>query len=158
MKKILALVMMICMLCGVAMAEEQAGDFIVMDMLGLKIWLPAGMNAVEIPEEQAAAGRLLGYEADDHTAYFVVDAVNAGEMTPDQMLANVQASDPEGNAQMVQVNGLTVVIYKNTAADCYTAALVDTNNNIIMFSMGPAADADAAAVFEYVINTLQIAE
>ena len=158
MKKVLALVMMICMLCGVAMAEEQAGDFIVMDMLGLKIWLPAGMNAVEIPEEQAAAGRLLGYEADDHTAYFVVDAVNAGEMTPDQMLANVQASDPEGNSQMVQVNGLTVVVYKNTAADCYTGALVDTNNNIIMFSMGPASDADAATVFEYVINTLQIAE
>ena len=71
MKKILALVMMLCLLCSAAMAEEVtwadiepqlaenglSGDFVVLDQLGLKVWLPTGMNAAAVSEEDAGCDR-----------------------------------------------------------------------------------------------------
>lgn len=69
MKKILALVMMLCLLCGAAMAEEVtwadiepqlaenglSGDFVVLDQLGLKVWLPTGMNAAAVSKRMLPA-------------------------------------------------------------------------------------------------------
>ena len=172
MKKVLALVMMLCMLCSVAMAEELTwadvepqlaengltGDYAVLDQLGLKIWLPTGLNPVAVSEEDAAAGRLAAYAADDQSAYFIVDAVNMGEMTIDQLLENVSNNESVTDAQMTVSNGLTVVSYKNTAADCWTGALVDTNSNIIMFSMGPASEEGSELVFYFIMASLQPAE
>ena len=172
MKKILALVMALCLLCSVAMASEVTwadiepqlvengltGDYVVLDQLGLKIWLPTGLNAVAVSDEDAAAGRLAAYTADDQSAYLVVDAVNMGEMTIDQLLANVSSSDTVAEAEMLKTNGLTVVSYKNTAADCLTAALVDTNSNIIMFTMGPASAEGSELVFYFIMASLQPAE
>ena len=167
MKKILALVMMLCLLCGVAMAEEQAeadvenelsGDYVVFDQLGLQIWLPEGLNAAEVSEEDAASGRLAAYVADDQTAYFTVDAVNAGEMTIDQLYENVTNDANSTDVEVLDCNGLTVVSCRNNQTDCFTGALVDTNSNIIMFSMGPASSEGADAVFYYVMASLQAAE
>ena len=149
MKKILALVMMLCLLCGVAMAEEQAetdvenelsGDYVVFDQLGLQIWLPEGLNAAEVSEEDAASGRLAAYVADDQSAENVTNDANSTEV------------------EVLDCNGLTVVTCRNNQADCFTGALVDTNSNIIMFSMGPASSEGADAVFYYVMASLQAAE
>ena len=172
MKKILALVMMLCLLCGAAMAEEVtwadiepqlaenglSGDFVVLDQLGLKVWLPTGMNAAAVSEEDAASGRVAAFAPDDGSAYFVVDAVNMGEMTIDQLLANVSNNETVTDAEIVVNNGLSVVSYKNTASDCLTAALVDTNSNVIMFTMGPASAEGAAMVFYFIMSSLQPAE
>ena len=172
MKKILALVMMLCMLCSVAMAEQLTwadiepqlgdmgleGEFVVLDQLGLKIWLPSALNAAAVSDEDAANGRLAAYAADDQSAYFIVDAVNVGEMTIDQMFENVSNNESVTDAQMVHSNGLSIVSYKNTAADCLTGALVDTNSNIIMFSMGPASTDGADMVFYFIMMSLQPAE
>ena len=172
MKKFLALVMMLCLLCCTAMAEEMTwadiepqlgdmgltGDFVVLDQLGLKIWLPSQLTAAAVSEEDAANGRLAAYAADDQSAYFIVDAVNMGEMTIDQLLANVSASESVANAQVMNTNGLTVVSYQNTAADCWTGALVDTNSNVIMFSMGPASAEGSDMVFSFIMLSLQPAE
>lgn len=172
MKKILALVMMLCLLCGVAMAEEVtwadiepqlaenglSGEFVVLEQLGLKIWLPTGLNAAAVSEEDAASGRLAAFAADDGSAYFVVDAINMGEMTIDQLLENTKQNEAVTDAEMVINNGLSVVSYKNTAADCLTAALVDTNSNIIMFTMGPASSEGSEVVFYFIMSSLQPAQ
>lgn len=172
MKKILALVVMLYLLCGAAMADELtwadiepqlaenglSGDYVVLDQLGLKVWLPTGLNAAAVSEQDAASGRLAAYAADDQSAYFIVDAVNMGEMTIDQLLENVSNSETATDAEMVITNGLSVVSYKNTAADCLTAALVDSNSNIIMFSMGPASTEGADMVFYFIMSSLQAAQ
>ena len=169
MKKIFALVMMLCLLCGAAMAEELTwadvepqlaengltGDYVVLEQLGLKIWLPAGLNAAEVSEEDAASGRLAAYVADDNSAYFTVDAINAGETTLDALFEKVSSNETCTDAEMITSNGLSIISYKNTAADCLTAALVDTNSNIIMFSMGPASADGADVVFYFIMASLQ---
>ena len=62
------------------------------------------------------------------------------------------------NAEMMNSNGLSVISYQNTAADCWTGALVDTNSNIIMFSMGPASTEGADLVYSFIMASLQPAE
>ena len=105
MKKLFALVLMLCMLCTVAVAENASemnwtdveptlteqgltGDFAVLDQLGLKVWLPEGLNAVEVSEADAAAGRLALFTDAENTAYLAVDAVNIEGMTIDQYYAS----------------------------------------------------------------------
>ncbi len=172
MKKILAFVMVLCLLCVTAVAEELTwadiepqlaengltGDYVVLEQLGLKIWLPAGLNPAEVSEEDAAGGRLALFIAEDQSAYLAVDAINVGETTIDQLFEQVSSNETVTNAEMMNSNGLSVISYQNTAADCWTGALVDTNSNIIMFSMGPASTEGADLVYSFIMASLQPAE
>jgi hypothetical protein len=175
MKKLLALVMMLCLLCTAAVAENASeitwsdveatlteqgltGEFAVLDQLGLKIWLPNGLDAVEVSEADAAAGRLALFTDADHTAYLAVDAVHADGMTLDQYYENVLAAEGVSDVEMVTANGLSAVIYKSEAMDFWCASLVDTNSNIITFVMGPASEDGSQIVFSVIVASLQAAE
>ena len=175
MKKLLALVMMLCMLCTAAVAENASeitwsdveatlteqgltGEFAVLDQLGLKIWLPNGLDAVEVSEADAAAGRLALFTDADHTAYLAVDAIHVDGMTLDQYYESALAAEGVSDVEMVTANGLSAVIYKSEAMDFWSASLVDTNSNIITFVMGPASEDGSQIVFSVIVASLQTAE
>ena len=175
MKKILALVTMLCLLCCAAMAEDTStmnwsdiepqlpdmgltGEFAVLEQLGLKIWLPTGLNAAEVSEEDAAAGRLALFMADDQSAYLAVDAVNVEGMTLDQLFENAKANAALTDTEMITVNGLNAVIYQSTEGNFWSASLVDTNCNVINFVMGPASEEGSQMVFSIIMASLQPAE
>jgi len=175
MKKLLALVMMLCLLCTAAVAENASeitwsdveatlteqgltGEFAVLDQLGLKIWLPNGLDAVEVSEADAAAGRLALFTDADHTAYLAVDAIHVDGMTLDQYYENALAAEGVSDVEMVTANGLSAVIYKSEAMDFWSASLVDTNSNIITFVMGPASEDGSQIVFSVIVASLQAAE
>ena len=101
MKKILAILMALCMFCGVAMAEaatelnwdeiapiiEQsgiAGDFVTFDEMGLSIWIPSDLSSVEPSEEDVANGRYALYIDNDQECYLAVYVINVEGMTLDQ--------------------------------------------------------------------------
>ena len=175
MKKLFALVLMLCMLCTVAVAENASemnwtdveptlteqgltGDFAVLDQLGLKVWLPEGLNAVEVSEADAAAGRLALFTDAENTAYLAVDAVNIEGMTIDQYYENAKATEGLSDVEMITVNGLNAVVYKSETMNFWSASLVDTNSNIINFVMGPASEEGSKLVFSIILASLQIAE
>ena len=175
MKKLFALVLMLCMLCTAAVAENASemnwtdveptlteqgltGDFAVLDQLGLKVWLPEGLNAVEVSEADAAAGRLALFTDADQTAYLAVDAMNVEGMTIDQYYENAKATEGLSDVEMITVNGLNAVVYKSETMNFWSASLVDTNSNIINFVMGPASEEGSKLVFSIILASLQIAE
>ena len=175
MKKLFALVMMLCLLCTAAVAEDAStmnwtdieptlaaqgltGDFLVPDYWGLKVWLPEGLNAVEVSEADAAAGRLALFTDADQTAYLAVDAMNVEGMTIDQYYENAKATEGLSDVEMITVNGLNAVVYKSETMNFWSASLVDTNSNIINFVMGPASEEGSQLVFSIILASLQIAE
>ncbi len=175
MKKLLALVMMLCMLCTAAVAENASeitwsdveatlteqgltGEFAVLDQLGLKIWLPNGLDAAEVSEADAAAGRLALFTDAENTAYLAVDALHVEGMTLDQYYENALAAEGVSDVEMVTANGLSAVIYKSEAMDFWSASLVDTNSNIINFVMGPASEEGSQIVFSVIVASIQPAE
>lgn len=175
MKKLFALVLMLCLLCTAAIAEDAStmnwtdieptlaaqgltGEFVVFDQLGLKVWLPEGLNAVEVSEADAAAGRLALFTDAENTAYLAVDAMNVEGMTLDQYYENAKATEGLSDVEMVTVNDLNAVVYKSESANFWSASLVDTNSNIINFVMGPASEDGSQIVFSVILASLQPAE
>ena len=130
---------------------ELSGDFFAMEQLGLAIWLPEGMEELEVSEEDAAAGRLC-VVADD-TCAFIVDAIHVDGMTLDQAYENAVASgmiEPE----IVNVNGLDALSYKNAEINAGCIVLVDTNCNMIIFSFTPIEGEEAELVFSLIMSSL----
>ena len=163
------------MLCTAAVAENASemnwsdveptlteqgltGGFAVLDQLGLKVWLPNGLNAVEVSEADAAAGRLALFTDADNTAYLAVDALHVDGMTLDQYYENAKVSEGVSDVEMITANGLNAVVYKSDAQDFWSASLVDTNSNIINFVMGPASEEGSQIVFSVIVASIQPAE
>jgi len=180
MKKIVALALMLCMLCGcAAMAEDMeqllalswdeltpylsdmglVGDFDALDLIGLKLFIPTSLVKAEVSEADAQAGRLAAYaSAAGDNGFLVVDAVNLGELTVDQWFEMVNSNEAMSDVRMDNMNGLTVVMYKNVVSDLWVCSLVDTNSNIITFSMGPASEDGSEFVFNLLMKSLQAIE
>ena len=132
-------------------AFELSGDFVALEDLGLAIWLPDGMEATEVSDEDAAAGRLCLLT--DGSCALVIDAVHVDGMTLDQALENATDNgmfEPE----IVNVNGLDVVSYKNEAISAGCIVLVDTNSNMIIFSFTPIEGEIAEIAFGVIMSSL----
>ena len=171
MKKLISVLLLACMLVMpfAAMAEapvitwdevgaaaveayELSGDFVALEELGLTIWVPADLDFAEVSEEDAAAGRLC-LLTDGSTCALTVDAVHVDGMTLDQALENAKASgmfEPE----IVNVNGLSALSYKNEAINAGCVVLVDTNSNMIIFSFTPIEGEAAQIAFTVIMSSL----
>lgn len=127
------------------------GDFVALEEMGLAFWLPAGMQYVEPSEEDAAAGRYAIF-ADDECA-FVIDTVNVEGMTLDQAYENAVASgmfEPE----IVKINGIDALTYKNEAINGGCVVLVDTNCNMIIFTFTPIEGENAEYAYAVISSSI----
>ena len=57
--------------------------------------------------------------------------------------------------ELIHMNGLDAVVYKDAGNDLWSATLVDTNSNLINFIMGPASEEGCKDVFAIIIASLQ---
>ena len=123
-----------------------SGGFYSIEEMGLKIWLPDELNSVEVSEEDAAAGRYAVLTDADQSCALFIDAVNVEGMTLDQAYNNAVANgmtEPE----IVNVNGIDTLSYKDEANNTAAVVLVDTNCNMIIFSFLPINVEGAELVF-----------
>ena len=172
MKKLFALMLTLCLLCGcAALAEESTitwadvaetveasgmtGDFHLLEGPGLAFWLPSALAEIEVDEESAAAGRMALFMAEDQSAYFAVDAVNVPDMTLAQFYENAQAAEAAEEVEMLNVNGLDGVVYRDATNDLWSFSLVDTNCNVINFIMGPSSEDGSKEVFSIILASIQ---
>ena len=168
MKKLIAILTLLCVMLmpfavtaeavtwaevGGALVEklDLAGDFVALKEMGLALWLPEGMEAYEPSEEDAAAGRYLIFT--DGECTLTIDAVNVEGMTLDQAKENAVANgmfEPE----IVNINGLDVLAYKDEANNAGVLVLVDTNCNLIIFSFTPIDSEEAEIAFGVISSSL----
>ena len=167
MKKLIALLMLVCIaLMPAALAESITweevggaaveangleGEFYSLDDMGLLIWLPSSLTAMEVSEEDAAAGRYALYMDEETGAYVAIDAVHVDDMTLDQALANATANGME-EPEIVNINGIDAVTYADPANNMGSIVLVDTNCNMIIFSFSPI-DSDEAKLAYGIIGS-----
>ena len=159
MKKLFALMLALCLMIGVAMAEEDLmqGEMFAMDTIGLQMFIPTGFVVDENATTDDGSQLLYAWKSeDDSGAFLKISAANMGEMTLDGFLEIVQAQiDPEAEIITLE-SGLNVIMFTNDAEGTVCAALVDTNSNIIGFEMGPTAEQREVVivVFAMLIATL----
>ena len=163
MKKMIALLTLLCValapfavtaenvitwddVSAVVEASGLGGDFYALDELGLAIWLPDGLEFVEVSEEDAAEGYLYVATDDEETCLFTIDAVNVEGITLDGVLESAVAAgmfEPE----IGTINGLSAVSYKDEANNAGCIVLVDTNCNVITFTFMPIDAENAELLF-----------
>ncbi len=137
----------------VAEAAEIEGDFYALEDLGLAIWLPAGLEFVDVSEEDAAEGFLYMATDAEETCLLTVDAVNVEGITLEGVLEAAAAEGMVG-PEIVNINGISAVSYKDEANSAGCVVLVDDNCNVITFTLMPIDDEDAELAFGLIMSSL----
>ncbi len=170
MKKLTALLMLVCitLMPFASLAEtitweevgmpfaaqsELEGDFVALNEMGLAIWIPSDLVYVEPSAEDAAAGRYAIFIDNDQECALVIDAVYVEGMTLDQAYENAVASGMK-EPEIVNVNGLDTLSYINEALNCASLVLVDTNCNMIIFTLSPIDNDIAKIAFTVISSSL----
>lgn len=172
MKKLFAIVLSLCLLCAVALAEENVtelnwedfqeaaaqieGDFYQVGDLPLRMFIPAIFSEMEVTEEQQAQGVLAILSVPDDSARVAVSRFELGDMDLDTYEQELIKEGAEELA-IVSVNGLPAVNYDLTMNDVKTTnlAFITDDNAILTFSFGPMSDEGFAAVAMVMVASIQ---
>jgi len=170
MKKLFALMLALClMLCSAALAdnsitwEEVAptlegagieGQFYTFEQIAVKIWIPNGMSATELPNEN-----YIGYfAAEDGDAVAVMYADVEIKNLDDY--AVFVAENGGANVETGTVNGLPCITYEFTsdAGLCQVCSFTTEAGYILEVAVGPLPDDNAKMGAGFVLASIQAAE
>ena len=134
-----------------------AGDFVTMEEIALKLYIPAAFEQVELTDEDREAG-YIAYFAMGEDMGIGIQYVDAGGMSLEEY-AQLLTEDGVECTNAV-VNGLTALAYSFTEDDRETAVLAFSTEKgyILEISFVPANDKGFAAVATVVMASVQAAE
>ncbi len=157
MKKIVALMMALCMMvcCGIAAADAEVnwedfaglaeqlelnGEWVANEEWNAGFYLPAGFVEGEMTDEYAEQGVLAYFYSEDGSVQFVIMSIDLPEGATDAA-SFVDALHVLGyeDAEVVIVNGYEMVTYTNTDADQLTAISVYDDGTGMAFAFSPAS-------------------
>jgi len=123
MKRILCVLLMLCLLAPAALAEEAAslnwetvvpvleagnvtGQFYTFDEIAVKIWLPDGMLPVELTEEDREKGYIGYFMPEDESAQMAVMYVDIKGMSLEEYAQELASDSRFTDIEQGTVNGL----------------------------------------------------
>lgn len=164
MKKLVSLVLVaVMMMCAVpafatettvvnwADLQEQGaetiarGEFVVFDEIAVKMWVPAGLNAVELTDEDKESGYIAYFMPEDESAALAVMYVDANGMT----LEEYKALLPDTGATEIEdviVNGMPAITYVLEENDTVCISFATEAGYIFEVSGAPKSDEGFSAV------------
>lgn len=179
MKKLTALLLTLCMLltAGFALAEEATlpeikwsdvestiteagwkGNFVTLDEVAVKVWVPSVMSAVELTDEDRETGYIAYYATADQSAAMSVMYVDLDGMDLDAYAEELTKLEDVAEIQQGILNGLNALTY--TLPDTNTACITFTTEAgyVLEFAFAPMNDEGFAAVATVVMASIQAAE
>ena len=170
MKKLFALMLALCLLCGcAALAENEitweqvapmleangiTGDWATFEEIAVKIFVPAGLNAVELSDEDKASGYIGYFEAEDGEAISVM-YVDMNGMDLESYAAQV-AEEGGTEIETGTVNGLPCLSYEINGNIC--CSFTTQMGYILEVAVGPLADDTAKLGASAILASIQAAE
>ncbi len=169
MKKLFALILALCMLCGcTALADNEisweqvapmleaagvTGEFHTFDEIAVKVFVPDGMVAAELPDEN-----YIGYFTDEAgTSAIAVLYVNVEGMDLDAY-AEALANQFGAAAEKGTVNGLPCVTYEIAENKTMNIAFTTEAGYILEVVVGPIEDDASRTGGSIVLASVQAAE
>ena len=170
MKKLFALLLTLCLLCGcTALADNEitweqvapvleesgiTGEFVTFDEIAVKLFVPAGMTAVELSDEDKANGYIGYFTAEDGDAIAVMYVDSDGMSLEDY--AAVVAENGGTEIETGTVNGLPCISYEYGENMC--CSFTTQMGYILEVTVGPLADETAKLGASAVLASIQAAE
>lgn len=176
MKKFLCAVLMICLLISsAAMAEsvnslswetfvpvleaaELNGEFHTFNEVSVKMWLPEGLNPVELSEEDKAKGIIAYFMPDDKTAAVSVVYTNVNGMSTEEYAEAVKGIEGTTEVEIVTVNGFPCVTYKMPEKDVVCAGFITESGYVLEITCFPASAEHADVLWGAVVCSIQNAD
>ena len=170
MKKLFALMLTLCLMLGCTaladaeitweqvapMVEESGltGEFVTFDEIAVKLFVPTGMNAVELSDEDRQNG-YIGYFAADDGSAIAVQYVDMNGMTLTDYAAQLAETDATG-IETGTVNGLPCVSYEFGTNLC--CSFTTQMGYILEVTVGPVEDDNAKLGGSVILASIQAAE
>ena len=175
MKKILAFVMALCLMMTCALAEEApalnwadfepvleaggvTGQFYTFDEIAIKIWMPDGMNSIELTDEDKQNGYIGYFMPEDESAQVSVMYVDMSGMSLEDYAANLSSIEGVTEVEMGTVNGLPCVSYMMPEQDSVTIAFTTEAGYVLEVTCAPLSEENAELVWGAVTASIQPAE
>ena len=165
MKKLVVLILALCMLCSVAFANELtwasveesasqiAGEFKTFDEISVKIWIPEVLQAVELSDEDHESG-YIGYFASDDAAV-AVQYVNMEGMSLEEYEAQLKEDSEVSDIEAGTVNGLPALSYAIKDKDTGVVAFTTEMGYILEVACGPLSNEGFAQMVGIILSSIQ---
>lgn len=175
MKKILCVLLMLCLLAPAALAEGTAvlnwedvvpvleagnvtGQFYTFDEISVKIWLPDGMLPVELTEEDKANGYIGYFMPEDQSAQMAVVYLDTNGMSLDEYAQSLSSDGDVTEVEKGTVNGFPCVSYKLPKQDSVSVAFTTEAGYILEVTCAPLSVENAELLWGAVVGSIQAAE
>lgn len=175
MKKILCVILMLCMMTSVALAGETptlsweafqpileaggvTGQFYTFDEIAVKIWLPDGMYPVELTEEDAAKGYIGYFMPEDQSAAVAVMYVDMNGASLEEYAELLSSDSNVTEIENGIVNGLPCVSYKLPGQDSVCVTFTTEAGYALEITCTPLSEENAELVWGAVFASIQATE
>ena len=171
MKKILAILVAMMLFATVAVAETAelnwsdfepileaggvAGQFYTFDEIAVKMWLPEGINPVELTDEDREEGYIGYFMPEDESAAVAVMYVDMEGMSIEDYAANLSTTDGVTEVEAGTVNGLPCVTYQMPEQDSVSIAFTTEAGYILEVTCVPLSEENAELVWGAVVSSIQ---
>ena len=165
MKKLVVLILALCMLCSVAFANELtwasveeaasqiAGEFKTFDEISVKIWIPEVLQAVELRDEERESGYIGSFASDE--AAVAVQYVNMEGMSLEEYEAQLKEDSEVSDIEAGTVNGLPALSYAIKDKDTGVVAFTTEMGYILEVACGPLSNEGFAQMVGIILSSIQ---
>lgn len=173
MKKLLCVVMALCMMMAVAMAEPAlnwedfepvleaggvTGEFYTFDEIAIKIWIPDGLEAIELDDASKEEGFIGYFLANDESAALSVVYVDVGGMSLEEYAQVLADEAGATEIEVGTVNGLPCVSYMLPEQDSTSVTFTTEAGYVLEVTCAPVSEEGAELVWGSVIASIQPAD
>ena len=174
MKKLFALMLALCLLCGTAMAEvaaeltwdaslEENGttqQINIGDAATLLYWIPNQLAAIDPATIQSENTPIAAFGAENDGIVYTVSVYALEVESLEAYVAGLQAGGADAeNAKLVVANGIQVVGIENKADNFEMAIAPVTDTQMLVFAFTPCdGDEEWDAVKGYIVSSIRLAE
>ena len=174
MKKFLCILMALCLLLSAtaALAEELpalnwedfepimeasgvTGEFVTFDEIAVKIWIPDGMIAGELTQEDIDKGFIGYFAPEDQSASLSVVYVNTDGMTLEEYGESLSAQEGVTGIEFGTVNGLPCVTYQIPEQSSVSIAFTTEAGYVLEVTCWPMGDENATVLWGAVTASIQ---
>lgn len=171
MKKLFAVVMVLCLMMSAALAEAPAlnwsdfeaaieaggvtGQFYTFDEISMKIWIPEGLNEVELTDEDKEAGFIGYFAADDQSAAVSIVYVDMEGTSIEEYAESLGGVEGVTEIEIGTVNDLPCVSYNMPEQDSVSIAFATEAGYILEVTCAPTSEENAELVWGAVVASIQ---
>ena len=172
MKKLIAVVLTLCMLFGFALAEETTeynwanyeeiyeksevteAEFVTFEDIGIKILIPTVLPKWDLSEENINQGFIFYYADEKEETYVGMTHVNFDTL---ENYTNVlKTVEPISDIRQVSINGIPAIAYHVQSNDSMSIAFINDVGKMLEVTVRPVSQEDALKAWDMVISSIQL--